>query len=492
MHPISDRVFLAGALRAPRSEVRITVLNPSTGQPLGEIPDGTAADVDDAVAAAAGGGGRVVGHPGTGAGGRCLRGSRGSFASTPKGSRASTARTAGGRSPRPGPRRREAPSSSNTARERRTSSRGRVVPLGSNVFAATVLEPYGVIGALTPWNAPLLQIAQKTSHALAAGNTVVVKPSPLACFSTLHYAVLAGEAGLPAGVLNVVTGGAGTGQALVADGRVDKVTFTGSTATGRQIAGVCGARGASVALELGGKCPLLVFADADLEQAAGETARAAFGTTGQSCVSAARILVESACYDEFTKRLVEASAGFAGGDPFAPGTVMGPLISAGARERVHGLVADARETGARLAGGSWPPPAGAGGGGGDGERGGDGGFFMNPVLLADVPEAARIRREEIFGPVTCLERFEDEGEAIESANAGPYGLAAGAYTGSVARARRLQRGLKAGNVWINCYKMLDPALPFGGDKASGIARECGIDGVLNFVKPKALVDAFPT
>ena len=117
---------------------------------------------------------------------------------------------------------------------------------------------------------------------------------------------------------------------------------------------------------------------------------------------------------------------------------------------------------------------------------------MNPVLLADVPDAARIRSEEIFGPVTCLERFEDEGEAIDSANSGPYGLAAGAYTGSVARARRLQRGLKAGNVWINCYKMLDPALPFGGDKASGIARECGIDGVLNFVKPKALVDAFPT
>ena len=191
---------------------------------------------------------------------------------------------------------------------------------------------------------------------------------------------------------------------------------------------------------------------------------------------------------------MEASAGFAGGDPFAPGTVMGPLISAGARERVHGLVADAREAGARLAGGSWPPAVGAGDGdeGGGGERGGDGGFFMNPVLLADVPEAARIRREEIFGPVTCLERFEDEGEAIESANVGPYGLAAGAYTGSVARARRLQRGLKAGNVWINCYKMLDPALPFGGDKASGIARECGIDGVLNFVKPKALVDAFPT
>ena len=480
MHPISDRVFVGGALRAARGDGRITVLNPSTGVPLGRIPDGGAADVDDAVGAAAA--------------------AAEAWAATPARERGAVlARLAGLlRANVSGFARLDSQDSGRTLAETRAQAtrsaeqleycagaadklEGRVVPLGSNVFAATVLEPYGVVGALTPWNAPLLQIAQKTSHALAAGNTAVVKPSPLACFSTLHYAVLASEAGLPPGVLNVVTGGADTGRALVSDGRVDKVTFTGSTATGRQIASVCGARGASVALELGGKCPLLVFADADLEHAAGETARAAFGTTGQSCVSAARVLIESSCYDEFTERLVAAVADFAGGDPFADGTVMGPLISADAHQRVHALVTDARETGARLAGGTWPQPID-----------GDGGFFMNPVLLADVPDAARIRSEEIFGPATCLERFEDEAGAIASANSGPYGLAAGAYTGSVARARRLQRGLKAGNVWINCYKMLDPALPFGGDKASGIARECGIDGMLNFVKPKALVDAFPT
>ena len=480
MHPISDRVFVGGALRAPRSDARITVLNPSTGEPLGQIPDGTAADIGDAVAAA--------------------MDAAEAWAATPARERGAVLSRLAAllRENVSGFAHLDSQDSGRTLAETRAQAtrsaeqleycagaadklEGRVVPLGSNVFAATVLEPYGVIGALTPWNAPLLQIAQKTSHALAAGNAAVVKPSPLACFSTLHYAVLASKAGLPPGVLNVVTGGADTGRALVSDGRVDKVTFTGSTATGRQIASVCGARGASVALELGGKCPLLVFADADLEHAAGETARAAFGTTGQSCVSAARILIESACYDEFTERLVAAVADFAGGDPFADGTVMGPLISADAHQRVHALVTDARETGARLAGGTWPQPID-----------GDGGFFMNPVLLADVPDAARIRSEEIFGPATCLERFEDEAEAIASANSGPYGLAAGAYTGSVARARRLQRGLKAGNVWINCYKMLDPALPFGGDKASGIARECGIDGVLNFVKPKALVDAFPT
>ena len=480
MQPISDRVFLGGALRAPRSDARITVLNPSTGEPLGQIPDGAAADVGDAVAAATG--------------------AAEAWAATPARERGAVLSRLAGllREHAEGFARLDSQDSGRTLAETRAQAmrsaeqleycagaadklEGRVVPLGSNVFAATVLEPYGVIGALTPWNAPLLQIAQKTSHALAAGNTAVVKPSPLACFSTLHYALLASEAGLPPGVLNVVTGAADTGRALVADGRVDKVTFTGSTATGRQIASVCGARGASVALELGGKCPLLVFADADLEHAAGETARAAFGTTGQSCVSAARILIESSCYDELTKRLVAAAADFAGGDPFAPNTVMGPFISADAHQRVHALVTDAREAGARLAGGTWPQTFAE-----------NGGFFMNPVLLAGVPDAARIRSEEIFGPVTCLERFADEGKAIASANSGPYGLAAGAYTGSVARARRLQRGLKAGNVWINSYKMLDPALPFGGDKASGIARECGIDGVLNFVKPKALVDAFPT
>ena len=343
MHPISDRVFVGGALRAPRSDARITVLNPSTGEPLGRIPDGTAADIDDAVAAAAA--------------------AAEFWAATPARERGAVLSRLAGllRENAEGFARLDSQDSGRTLAETRAQAtrsaeqleycagaadklEGRVVPLGSNVFAATVLEPYGVIGALTPWNAPLLQIAQKTSHALAAGNTAVVKPSPLACFSTLHYAILASEAGLPPGVLNVVTGGADTGRALVADSRVDKVTFTGSTATGRQIASVCGARGASVALELGGKCPLLVFADADLDHAAGETARAAFGTTGQSCVSAARILIESACYDEFTERLATAAADFSSGDPFAPNTVMGPLITADARERVHGLVADARES----------------------------------------------------------------------------------------------------------------------------------------------------
>ena len=399
MHPISDRVFLEGALRAPRSDARITVLNPSTGEPLGRVPDGGAADVGDAVAAAGRGGG-LPGRP-------TPARERGAVLS--RLARAPPRERGGVRAPRQPGQRADACGNPGPGDAERRAARllrgggGQARRAGWCRLEATSSprpssSPTGVIGALTPWNAPLLQIAQKTSHALAAGNTAVVKPSPLACFSTLHYAALATEAGLPPGVLNVVTGGADTGRALVADERVDKVTFTGSTATGRQIASVCGARGASVALELGGKCPLLVFADADLDHAAGETARAAFGTTGQSCVSAARILIEAACYDEFTERLVAAAADLTGGDPFSPDSVMGPLISADARERVYGLVADAQDAGARLAGGTWPQPTPD-----------NGGFFMNPVLLADVPDAARIRSEEIFGPVTCLERFEDEG-----------------------------------------------------------------------------------
>lgn len=478
MHPISDQIFVDGALKTARSSARITVLNPAFGHPLGQIPDGAAGDIDDAVTAAA----RAAPH----------------WAATPARERGAVLTRLAGmlRDNSESFAHLDSLDSGRTLAETRAQVarsaeqleycagvadklEGRVVPLGGGLFAATILEPYGVVAALTPWNAPLLQIAQKTAHALAAGNTVVVKPSPLACFSTLHYAVLAGEAGLPAGALNVVTGGAQPGGVLVADERVGKVTFTGSIATGRNIASVCGGRGAAVALELGGKCPLLIFADCDLRKAAQDAASAAFGTTGQSCVSAARILIEASCYDDFVALLVAASERFIGGDPLQPATIMGPMITRAARQHVKELVDDAVDTGAQVVGGHWPQTFEP-----------DGGFFMNPVLLANVPDPARVNHEEIFGPVTCLEPFADEASAIVAANAGPYGLAAGAYTGGAARARRLQHELRAGSVWINCYKLLDPALPFGGDKASGIARECGIDGVLSFVKTKSLVEAF--
>ena len=480
MHPISDHHFIGGELWRSASSARIEVLNPSSGLVLGEIPDGDTTDLDHAVTTA------VAAGPGWAD--QSPRERSAVLVKLANLLRVHTEDLA----------RLDSMDSGRTLAETRAQvSRsaeqleycaavadkleGRVVPLNSGFSASTMLEPYGVIGALTPWNAPLLQITQKTSHAIAAGNTVVVKPSPLACFSTLHYGTLAQEAGLPAGVLSIVMGGAKTGQALVQDERIAKVTFTGSVKTGRQIAGVCGARGASVALELGGKCPLLIFADCDLEAAAVDAARASFGTTGQSCVSAARILVEAPVYDEFLQLLKSETEKYIGGDPLHEETVMGPMISSAARNHVVNLLEDAISVGAQVAGGEWPTGPQK-----------EGGFFMNPVLLADVPQTARIKHEEIFGPVTCIERFDDEEAGVRSANTGFFGLAAGAYTMNASRVRRLQRNLRAGNVWINCYKMLDPALPFGGDKASGIGRECGIDGILNFVKPKSLVEAIRT
>ena len=440
MHPISDQIFVDGTLRAAHSDARIAVLNPVLGTTLGQVPDGNAQDIDDAVTDAMNAAPQWAATPARERGavlGRLavrLRDNCEALATldsldcgrTLAETRAQVMRSA---------------EQLDYCAGAADKLEGRVVPLGGEFFAATTLEPYGVVAALTPWNAPLLQIAQKTSHAIAAGNTVVVKPSPLACFSTLYYALLAGKAGLPTGVLNVVTGGSEPGRALVADERVAKVTFTGSIATGRGIASVCGGRGATVALELGGKCPMLVFADADLGKAAQDAARAAFGTTGQSCVSAARILIEDSCYEDFVALLAAESERYIGGDPLQPGTVMGPMISAAARQHVRELVVDALGAGAKVVGGYWPQPL---------EQ--DGGFFMNAVLLAEVADRARITREEIFGPVSCLERFDDEVSAITAANAGPYGLAAGAYTSSAARARRLQRALHTGNVWINCYK----------------------------------------
>lgn len=476
--PISDRLYYGGALQKAQSSQSVTVLNPATAEPLGTIPEASPDDVSAAVEQA------DQAAPAWAATAPRRRGEllaklaaalRQRATELSRLDSADSGRTLAETEPQVERSAQQLEYCAGMA----DKLEGRVVPLGGDLFATTVLEPYGVVGALTPWNAPLLQISQKVSHAVAGGNTVVVKPSPLACFTALEFAVLAGEVGFPPGVINVVTGGAGAGEALVENPRVAKITFTGSVATGRKIAAACGARGASVSLELGGKCPLLVFADADMAQAAQAAARAALASTGQSCVAAARILVEDSCFDAFTDLFVEQARHFVGGDPLVAGTVMGPLISAQAWRHVRDLIEDAVAVGARVRHGTLPSADGP-----------EGGFYMDSVVLSDVPETARITHDEIFGPVTCLERFSTDDEAVARANAGPYGLAAGVYSTSSGRGRRMLRDLAAGNVWLNCYKALDPALPFGGDKASGINRECGIDGMMSFVKPKTLVEAF--
>lgn len=478
MRPISDKIFVNGELRAAYSDKRIIVDNPALGERLGTIPDCSTKDVDDAVEAAD----RAFIEWSE----KSNRDRAGILYRLASLLRDNIEAFSGLDTEDSGRTLRETQAQVSRSAEQleycagiADKLEGRVIPIGGSYTGMTVLEPYGVIGALTPWNAPLLQVAQKVSHILAAGNTVVVKPSPLACFTTLHFAILAQEAGLPNGVLNIVTGGRGTGEAVVADNRVQKITFTGSIATGRAIASECGKRGASVSLELGGKCPLVIFADSDLPTAVEGAAQAAYGTTGQSCVSAARILVEESIFDEFVQRFSKTIEEYRSADPLDQNSTMGPMISRESRTRVVSLVEDALLNGARIAGGVWPQQLNE-----------TGGYFMQPVALVDVPDCAKIVHDEIFGPVTCLERFIEEDDALSKANFGPYGLAAGIFTSNSSRARRMQKRIKAGNVWINCYKMLDPALPFGGDKSSGIARECGVDGILNFVKPKTIVEAF--
>ena len=470
--------YYAGAFQKPNATSTLEVIGPATGALLATVPDCDASDVDHAVSSA------VEAAPG--------------WARTPARLRGQSLLRLGGliRRDLESLADKECHDIGRTIGECRAhvlrsaetceycggladKLEGRVVPQAAGSFAYTLVEPYGVVGAITPWNPALLHIIQKSSHALAAGNVIVVKLSPLACLSAFALAPLIEEAGFPPGVFNFVTGGAAAGRALIEHGQVDLVSFTGSAATGRAVAGAAGSAGKPVYLELGGKAPALVFADALVEAAAKDLAGAAFGSTGQSCTAATRILVEETVYDSFRPAFVAAAARYRSGDPFAPESTMGPLISRDAWTRARGLAAEAVEAGARLLHGE-PPD----------EPAPESGFFMDSIVLDQVPDEARITREEVFGPVTCLYTFSTEQQALASANASPYGLAAGLYTRDHARARRLSTALRAGNVWVNGYKKLDPGLPFGGIKGSGFGRECGIDGVLAFTRPKSVVETY--
>ncbi|WP_374471826.1 NAD-dependent succinate-semialdehyde dehydrogenase [Phenylobacterium sp.] len=334
-------------------------------------------------------------------------------------------------------------------------------------------EPLGVVGAITPWNFPAAMITRKVGPALAVGCTVVLKPSELTPLSALALAVLAEEAGVPAGVFNVVMGDAlGIGEVLTTDPRVRKFTFTGSTPVGKMLAARCAGTVKRVSLELGGNAPFLVFNDADVDKAVAGAIASKFRNTGQTCVCANRFYVQSGVYDAFAARLAEAVATLRVGDGLAGPTDQGPLIDERARSKVSAHVVDALEGGARtLTGGAALEGAGA---------------FFQPTVLADVPPGALLCREETFGPVAGLVRFESEAEAVALANDTSAGLAAYVFTRDNARVWRVGGALQYGMVGINTGLISTEVAPFGGVKESGLGREGSLFGVRDYVDTKTL------
>jgi aldehyde dehydrogenase (NAD+) len=342
-----------------------------------------------------------------------------------------------------------------------------------NFTTYTVREPIGVVVAITPWNTPLGLLGWKLLPALAAGCTIVVKPSEITPTSTLMLAELIEEAGFPPGVVNVVTGpGDPTGAALVAHPGVDKIAFTGSNRAGRAIAKVAAERCARVSLELGGKSPQVVFADADLSSAVNGVMAGVFAATGQTCMAGSRVLVEDAVYDAFAALLVERARLMRAGDPLDPSSQLGPLASRAQLEKVLGYFAIAKEEGQTLLTG--------------GRRMERAGFFVEPTVYGHVDNTSRIAREEIFGPVAALIRFKSEEQAVALANDTAFGLAAGVWTRDVKRAHRMVARLRAGSVWVNNYRILGHTMPFGGYKQSGIGREMGIDALEAFTEVKSV------
>ena len=352
-----------------------------------------------------------------------------------------------------------------------------LTPARGDYLSMTVHEPYGVVAAITPWNSPLTMEAQKVAPALAAGNAVLLKPSELTPSTALELGRIALEAGLPAGVLNVLPGrGAEAGAALVAHPGVRMLSFTGGTASGRRIAEAAGRRLLPVALELGGKSPHIVFDDADLDAAVDAVCGGIFEGSGQSCVAGSRLFVQRSAFATVLERVVARARALRVDLPDAAGAQMGPLASFTHRDRIARMVDAARAQGADiLAGGGRPADP----------RLARGAFYL-PTVIGGIDNRAAIAREEIFGPVLCALPFDDEADLVAQANDSEYGLAAGIWTCDFPRAWRVARALQAGTVWINTYKQLSIATPFGGFKDSGLGREKGIAGMRLYQQTKGI------
>jgi (Z)-2-((N-methylformamido)methylene)-5-hydroxybutyrolactone dehydrogenase len=355
---------------------------------------------------------------------------------------------------------------------------GAVIPSDKpDVLNYTRYEPLGVVAAITPWNSPLLLAGWKLAPALAAGNTVVLKPSEFTSASALEFMKLVEEAGFPPGVVNVVTGfGAAVGEPLVSHPLVAKVAFTGGEASGVRVYEAA-ARGLKpVTLELGGKSPNIVFDDAKIDDAIKGVVSGIFAATGQTCIAGSRLLVQASICDRFVEELVAFASTARIGDPSSPDTQVGPVTTPQQFEKILGYIDIAKQEGARVA---------LGGRRAEGPECG-GGLFVEPTILVGVNNGMRIAREEVFGPVLGVIPFEDEEEAVAIANDSPYGLAAGVWTQSIRRAIRMSERLRAGTVWVNTYRAVSYLSPFGGYKRSGLGRENGQDAIYQYLQTKCV------
>jgi aldehyde dehydrogenase (NAD+) len=356
-----------------------------------------------------------------------------------------------------------------------TKIHGETVNTFETAFTYTLREPVGVVGLIVPWNFPLLLASWKLGPALACGNTVILKPAEQTPLTALKLGELLIEGGFPAGVVNILTGGPETGKAIVAHPGIDKIAFTGSTAVGKEIM-----RGAAdtlkrVTLELGGKSPNIVFADADVDGAVKGAINGIFYGKGEVCNAGSRLFLESKVKDEFTEKLVARVAKMRPGDPLDPKTRLGAIVSQEQMQTVLAYIEAGKKGGAKLVAGGNRVPVN-----------GDKGFFVEPTIFGDVKNDMRIAREEIFGPVLSVLSFDDVDEVIEQANNNPYGLAAAVWTRDVKRAHSVSRRLKAGTVWINTYGLMDASLPFGGYKSSGFGRELGAHAIEHYTELKTV------
>jgi len=354
---------------------------------------------------------------------------------------------------------------------------GRVIPLDrTSVLNYTVPEPLGVVAAIVPWNSPTFLTIMTVAPALAAGNTVVIKPSEVTSASAIELARLAEEAGIPAGVINVVTGGRAAGEALVDHPLVAKISFTGSDMAGRAIAARAGQRLVGCTLELGGKSPNIVFDDADPDQVEAGVLSGIFAAAGQTCVAGSRGFFQEKIYDKIVDRLIKRANAIRLGDPLKAESQMGPVATAAQLAKDEQMVAKAVAEGAKvLAGGKRVKLPGM-----------EDGYFYAPTILSGAKPTDFIMQNEVFGPVLCVTPFKDEEDVIAMANSTPFGLAAGVWTNDIRRGHQMARRLRAGTVWINTYRALSFNSPFGGMKSSGLGRQNGAEAVNQFLQTKSV------